>query len=440
MTLPTTRRRAGIAALATSLVLGASLASAGSASADARFAFDRIQGDNRYATSAKAAEAFGAADTVILASGEDGRYPDALTANYLAGLRSAPVLLTRKNAVSTEVKKAIADSGAKNVIIVGGADVVSDSVKTDLEGTYNVRRISGDDRYATAAAVIDEGDKAGTDTALLATGRKFPDALGGGALAFAEKMPLAITKATDAPDDVVAALKKAGINKVVVLGGKDVVGDEVVNELENKGITLVQRLAGEDRAETSTKLADYEIKNYGFTKTAVNVASGYNDGDGADALGGAPLSGKTDRPLLITKTKNAPGVAVLKFLKRNGATLQDGTIFGGVEALSQTAENEMVKAVLGSGALNTKTNEFYATPEAAIAEATAGDTINVFGPTNAGFVVNKKDLTITGDVGSKVTSAISVLGVDGVTLGPHHHPEQRGRPRSPVSTSTTPKA
>ena len=322
MTLPTTRRRVGVAALATSLVLGASLASAGSASADARFAFDRIQGDNRYATSAKAAEAFGAADTVILASGEDGRYPDALTANYLAGLRSAPVLLTRKNAVSTEVKKAIADSGAKNVIIVGGADVVSDSVKSDLEGTYNVRRISGDDRYATAAAVIDEGDKAGTDTALLATGRNFPDALGGGALAFAEKMPLAITKATDAPDDVVAALKKAGINKVVVLGGKDVVGDEVVNELENKGITLVERLAGEDRAETSTKLADYEIKNYGFSKTAVNVASGYNDGDGADALGGAPLSGKADRPLLITKTQNAPGAAVLKFLGDNGATLQ----------------------------------------------------------------------------------------------------------------------
>ena len=76
----------------------------------------------------------------------------------------------------------------------------------------------------------------------------------------------------------------------------------------------------------------------------------------------------------------------------------------------------MVKAVLGSGALNTKTNEFYATVEAAIAEATAGDTINVFGPTNAGFVVNKKDLTITGDVGSKVTSAISILGVDGVTI------------------------
>jgi putative cell wall-binding protein len=413
--LPTPRRRAGIAALATSLVLGASLATAGSASAAPDFGFDRIEGANRYATSAAAATEFGKADTVILASGEKGRYPDALTANYLAGVKNAPILLTRKDSVPTEVKKAIADSDAKTVLIVGGTDVVSQSVQDDLDGTYTVRRIAGPNRFATAAAVIDEGDKASTDTALLATGRNFPDALGGGPLAFAEKMPLAITEADDAPDNVVKSLDRAGITKVLVLGGKDVVSDAVVQELADSGISLVKRFDGVDRADTAAQLAEYEIAQYNFSKAAVNVASGYNDGDGADALGGAPLSGKTQRPLLITKTQNAPGAAVLKFLGDHSATLTEGTIFGGTAALTKDAENQMVKAVLKDGALNQTTNAFYPTAQAAVDAAKAGETINLFG-SNAGFVVKTKDLEIVGDSGATVTSAISVLGVDGVSI------------------------
>ena len=416
MTLPTTRRRAGVAALATSLVLGASLATAGAASAAPNFGFDRVQGGNRYETSAAAATKFGKADTVILASGEKGRYPDALTANYLAGVKNAPILLTRRDSVPTEVKKAIADAGAKTVLIVGGTDVVSQSVQDDLDdGTYTVRRISGANRFATAAAVIDEGDQAGTDTALLATGRNFPDALGGGPLAFAEKMPLAITEADDAPDNVVGALDRAGITKVLVLGGKDVVSEAVVTELANKGITMVKRFDGVDRADTAAQLAEYEISKYNFSPTAVNVASGYNNGEGADALSGAPLTGQQERPLLITKTDKAPGAAVLKFLDTHADTLTTGTIFGGVVALSQDAENQMVKAVLKNGALNTTTNAFYPTAEAAVAAAKAGETINLFG-TNPGFVVTTKDLSFVGDTGSKVTSAIVVQGVDGVSI------------------------
>ena len=415
MTQPTTRRRAGIAALATSLVLGASLATAGSASAAPNFKFDRIEGANRYATSAAATTEFGKANTVILASGEKGRYPDALTANYLAGVKNAPILLTRHDSVPTEVKKAIADSEAKTVLIVGGTDVVSQSVQDDLEGTYTVRRISGANRFATAAAVIDEGDQASTNTALLATGRNFPDALGGGALAFAEKMPLAITEADDAPDNVVKALDRAGITKVLVLGGKDVVSDAVVQELADSGISLVKRFDGVDRADTAAQLAEYEITQYNFSKTGVNVASGYNNGEGADALSGAPLTGQQDRPLLITKTENAPGPAVLKFLGDHSATLAEGTIFGGVDALTKDAENQMVKAVLKDGALNETTNAFYPTAEAAVAAAKAGETINLFG-TNPGFVVTTKDLSFVGDTGSKVTSAIVVQGVDGVSI------------------------
>ena len=170
MRLSTTHRRAGLAALATSLVIGGTVAGAGTAHAEASFDFERLAGDNRYATSAEAAERFGSTNTVVLASGEDGRYPDALAASYLAGLRDAPVLLTRKDVTPDVVKAAIDDSGARNIVIVGGESAVSKAQEDELAQDYSVKRLAGDNRYGTATEIITEGGDAGTDTALLATG------------------------------------------------------------------------------------------------------------------------------------------------------------------------------------------------------------------------------------------------------------------------------
>ena len=414
--MPSTVRRTGLAAMATTLVLGGSVVGAGSASAEAKFDLNRIQGANRYETAAKTADAFGAAKTVILVSGEAGRYPDALTANYLAGIKGAPVLLTRKDQTPTEIKAAIKKAGAENIIIVGGTSAVSQAQQDDLDGTYNVSRVAGDDRYATAAQVIAEGDEASGDTALLATGLNFADALGGGPVAYAEDMPLAITRTNDVPDNVVDELKKAGITKVLILGGEDVVSKDVVAELEKNGITVTQRFAGVDRAETSALLAKYATEKFGFSKTAVNVASGYVQGDGADALGGAALTGKQERALLITRSRDAAGDGVLKFLSDNAKTLTEGTIFGGDAALASSVEYAMEKAVIGSGAQNTKTGEMYGDVQSAIDEAAKGDTVNVFGPDNAGFTVKTDGITITGDPGAAVKSAIVIQGADDVTV------------------------
>ncbi len=415
--MPSTHlRRVGLATLATSLVLGGSVAGASTASAQAKFDLSRISGQNRYETSAKTAGEFGSADTVILVSGEHGRYPDALTANYLAGLKSAPVLLTHKDQTPEETKAAIKATGANNVIIVGGTAVVSAAQEQSLQGTYNVSRIAGDDRYATAAAVIDSGDEAAGHTALLATGTGFADALGGGPLAYAEKMPLAITRPDDAPDNVVNELKKAGISKVLVLGGEDAVGKPVIDELDKAGITVEHRFAGSDRAETSALLAKYEVDNYKFSATAVNVASGYTQGDGADALGGAPLTGKQQRPLLITKSNNAPGDGVQTFLGDESKTLTDGTIFGGESAVEKPVEYAMEKAVIGSGAQNLTTGEMYGDVQSAVDAASKGDSISVFGPDNGTFTVTTDGLTIKGEDGSSVGGAVIVQGTDGDTI------------------------
>lgn len=413
----TTRRRTGLAAMATSLVIGGTLAGVAPASAEADFDLARLSGDNRYDTSAKAAEAFGPARTVIIASGEPGRYPDALAANYLAGVKNAPVLLTRKNETPAEVQAAIRDSGARDVIIVGGDTVVSAAQEKELAKSYSVSRLAGSDRFATAAAVIAEGGDAQGDTALLATGMNFPDALGGGPVAFAEQMPLAITRPDDMPDNLVAALKKAGISKVLILGGQTAVGKAVEDELKDAQITVEKRFAGDDRAETSALLAEYALATYpDFDERAVNVASGYVKGDGADALGGAALTGKQRRALLITKSSDDAGEAVLGFFGEHADTLTEGTIFGGTAALTTSAEAEMEKAVLGAGAQNARTGELYNDAQAALDEAEAGDTITVFGKDNAGFTVTKDNVTVKAEGDASLSGAVVVQGADGVTV------------------------
>lgn len=412
----TNLRRVGLATLATSLVFGGSVLAAGSASAEARFDFERLEGDNRYETSIAAAAEFGKADTVILASGETGRYPDALTANYLAGLKNAPVLLTRQDETPEDVKKAISDADAKTVIIVGGTDVISQAQEDALRGTYTVRRLAGDNRYDTAAAVITDGGAAEGDTALLATGVKFPDALGAGPVAFAQKMPLAITRPDDAPDNVVRALDEAGINKVLVLGGKDAISEAVIKELENKGIALDERFDGVDRAATSALFAEEAIERYGFSDTAVNVASGYNKGGGVDALSGGPVTGQDKRAMLITRSESVVGDGVLTFLDEHSATLTEGVIFGGESALSESTEYAMEKAVLGSGAQNAGTGELYDDVQSALADAKIGDTVTVFGEDNEGFNVTTDGVTLQGEEGAAVTSGIGINGADDVTI------------------------
>ena len=304
------------------------------------FEFTRLAGSDRYATSVNTAKAFGASIDVILARGDHGYFADALTANYLAGIKGAPILLTQKDSTPRAIALQIAASGAQNVWIIGGDAVISAAQEAVLKTQYTVHRLAGADRYQTAAAVIGAGGTAKSTTAILATGQNFPDALGGGALSYAKGMPLAITQTDNLPASTLKALQGAGITNVIILGGPTIVTQKVVDALAAGGISVLTRLAGIDRAATSALLAEYEI-NQGFLTTGVNVASGSALGGGADALGGGALSGHQNRPLLITNSAVQAGSGVEAFLTAHVNSLVGGYLFGGAGAVSTALEARM---------------------------------------------------------------------------------------------------
>src|SRR5690606_26064184 len=91
---------------------------------------------------------------------------------------------TASNALPGVVAAEIERLDPDEVIIVGGTGAVSAAVANsvaNLDGDPDVIRIGGSDRYATSRLLIDFGfGDDGADTAYIATGSGFPDALAAG--------------------------------------------------------------------------------------------------------------------------------------------------------------------------------------------------------------------------------------------------------------------
>ncbi|MBK9179370.1 MAG: fibronectin type III domain-containing protein [Acidimicrobiales bacterium] len=117
----------------------------------------RLQGVDRYATSATTATFLGATDgakpfdgapTAILANGVT--VVDALGVGPIA-YQGHAVLLTDGSTLTTPVQQALQAIGARQLIVVGGSAVMSPSLVSGLQGTFGVIQEAGIDRWQTAA-------------------------------------------------------------------------------------------------------------------------------------------------------------------------------------------------------------------------------------------------------------------------------------------------
>ncbi len=300
-------------------------------------ALERLAGADRYGTAAAVAvETFGTADEVLLANGSASA--DALAGNYLAGVRSAPVLLTARDSVPAVTLGALEALEATKVTVLGGVDVVSAAVVAQLEAAgLTVQRLQGADRYATAAAIAQAGPAADIGvvegkgrTAVLANGLRPVDALVAGAPAFAANLPVLLTTGDDLSSAASTALEALDIEHVLLVGGPAVLSDAVVADLTAHGIE-VERLFGVDRRATAVAVADYARATFDFVDTSLVLARGDVE---ADALAGGPLAGSTLSPILLTASPAVLGNAVTAYVDARCGTLS-GYALGGPAAISQ---------------------------------------------------------------------------------------------------------
>jgi len=168
-------------------------------------AVSRIGGATRYETAELVAratrDALGGSYSgmCFVATGES--FPDSLAASPLAAAQGWPLVLTEPGALAPSARQTMEEIGVSGAVVLGGAGVVAESVESTLAawlGDDAVERISGVDRYETAAEVADFAVAQGLcwDGAAIATGLDFPDALAGGVLQGRAGSVLLLTRGT----------------------------------------------------------------------------------------------------------------------------------------------------------------------------------------------------------------------------------------------------
>lgn len=311
-----------------------------------------LAGDDRYETAVEVArETFpDMRGTVVIASGQN--FPDALSAAGLAGAVDAPLLLTKAATLPAEVIALMDDWGVAFAYVIGGEAAVSADVFDEIEqhAYHDTVRIAGDDRYETAALVAEEiAQETGNDFvphAFIARGDAFPDALSASPLAYANAVPILLSKPSSLPAVTAAALDTLGIEGAVVVGGTSAVGATpkaaVDAVLVANGGSASERWFGADRYATAAAVAENAVQDGWATWDTVGIATGQNY---PDALAGGARVGARGGVVLLTRTDYLPAVSE-DALEAHADDVLYTDIFGGPVAVSQTV-HDAVKEALG---------------------------------------------------------------------------------------------
>ncbi|KGK91536.1 cell wall-binding protein [Desulfosporosinus sp. HMP52] len=118
------------------------------------FTVTRIAGLQGYDTAALISSQVGidSTQTVYLANGS--AIPDAIAISAFAGAQGNPILLTDRDTLPASTLQALINLNAKNVVLLGGTAVISNSVENQLSNRFLVQRWGGYDRYDTQSLIF----------------------------------------------------------------------------------------------------------------------------------------------------------------------------------------------------------------------------------------------------------------------------------------------
>lgn len=291
------------------------------------YVVSRIYGKDRIGTSIQIAKSYiKTSEFAILAN--QNNFPDSLSATVLSKKYNAPILLTDANTADKGLIQEIKRLQTKYFVKIGGEKSISNEVaKQLLPEKSKVRSFKGADRYATNAEIIKEFKDA--DTCIIASGENFADSLSIGAYATKNGYPIVLVQKNKINDVTKQALKNSKIKKCYIVGGENSVSKSLEKELPQ----VIERIAGDDRYETSLKIADKFYKD----AEGAYLASGEVF---ADSLAINPIAAKFDVPLILTPKDKLPQ-KTLEYLEKS--KIIQVAIIGGEKTVSKQIQQELAK-------------------------------------------------------------------------------------------------
>lgn len=291
------------------------------------YVVSRIYGKDRIDTSIQIAKSYiKTSEFAILAN--QNNFPDSLSATVLSKKFNAPILLTDAKKSDKSLIQEIKRLQTKYFVKIGGEKSISNEVaKQLLPEKSKVRSFKGADRYATNAEIIKEFKDA--DTCIIASGENFADSLSIGAYATKNGYPIVLVQKNKINDVTKQALKDSKIKKCYIVGGENSVSKSLEKELPQ----VIERIAGNDRYETSLKIADKFYKD----AEGAYLASGEVF---ADSLAINPIAAKFDVPLILTPKDKLPQ-KTLEYLEKS--KIIQVAIIGGEKTVSKQIQQELAK-------------------------------------------------------------------------------------------------
>lgn len=303
----------------------------------------------------------GNANAVVLV-GEDA-IVDGLAAAPLARQKNAPILLTKKDAISDKTMNEIKRVVDKNstVYIVGGENVISKDVEAQLIKEMNAKivRLAGNSRYETSVKIAENMKKEvnsttpAMDQAFVVGGFGEADAMSIAAVAAnktdANKIaPIIVSPESGLTQDAKDFLykNKTALTNVDVVGGTSKVSNQVVKDIKANvdSTDEVARIAGYNRQETNAQVISKFYKKGSATElNGVYVAkdgTARGNGELIDALAVAPLAGKTSTPIVLATDKISE--EQVDAIEKN-ATTGTKTMTQAGAGIAQTVLDKLVK-------------------------------------------------------------------------------------------------
>jgi putative cell wall-binding protein len=242
---------------------------------------------------------------VYLASGKV--FADALSAGP-AAVRNGGQLLLISEQTRLSTSNYLAWLQPDEIVVMGGQASTSDAAVDSLlrqagldPNSYSLRRNSGSDRYAASLAISQNEFSAGAETAFIASGTGFADALTSIPAAATGGSPLILVRG-DRPrldESTFAELHRLGVSRVVIAGGPASVSTGIEAQLGQRYPGGVTRFGGATRFEVAVSL---NAAFFPTTETAY-IATGATF---PDALTGGVLAGVNGAPLVLARTECVP--------------------------------------------------------------------------------------------------------------------------------------
>lgn len=309
-------------------------------------------------------------------------------------------------------------------VLAAGAVLAPAVAHAEHVDTYDVHRLSGPDRYATAAAISQDHFFEAGAVVHIVTGESFADAVSGGPAAARVGGPILPVARTSIPEPVQEELRRLAPRRIEILGGLSAISAEVEAALAAYTAGAVDRTSGADRYETAAKVTQDDFTGP-VSHVIIATGRGY-----ADALAGGAAAADNSSPVLLVEPNAVPAVtaAALRDLQPRNIT-----VLGGMSAVSDKVVNDLraftsgqVRRIAGTTRFETAARvaeAFWPEPTGSVFLATGLNFPDALAGVPAAYTLSAPLLLTERDCMPKVTAdalerldptAVTVLGGTGV--------------------------